>query len=422
MRLDIVGAIGPATAEFVRKGIAEASRRQATVLVLRLDTPGGLVSSMREILGEILRSPIPVISYVAPPGARAASAGTFIVQASHLAAMAPTTHLGAATPVAVGGGFNPGKNGENNGKSASEVKAINDAVASIRALASLRSRNTDWAEKAVREGATLTATEAQAEGVVELIAEDVENLLAQADGRVVKIAKREIRLSTAGIAVQPFEADWRIRLLAVITNPNIAYLLLLVGMYGLLFEFLSPGALYPGVAGGVCLVVGLYALNLLPANYAGVALLLLGVALMTVEAFLPSFGALGIGGIAGFVLGSLLLFPDDVPGLKISWPIIAVATSASAAFFIVAVAAAWRAHRRRVATGEAALLGSVGPVLNWNGQRGEIRVLGERWKATSQASLDVGQRVRVIAREDLILKIEEDVQDSQTGEHSNANS
>lgn len=340
---------------------------------------------MREIVSENLQSPLPVISYVAPAGARAASAGTFIVQASHLAAMAPTTYLGAATPVAVGGGFNPGKAGEKDGKSASEVKAINDAVASIRALATLRERNADWAEKAVREGATFTATEAQAERVVELIAEDVENLLAQADGRVVKIANREIRLSTAGIAMQPFEADWRTRLLAVITNPNIAYLLLLVGMYGLLFEFLSPGALYPGVAGGVCLVVGLYALNLLPVDYAGVALLLLGVALMTAEAFLPSFGALGVGGMAGFVLGSLLLFPDDVPGLSISWPIIAVATAVSAAFLIVAVAAAWRAHRRRVGTGGAALLGSVGQVLNWNGQRGEIRVFGERWQATSQA-------------------------------------
>lgn len=416
IRMDIAGAIGPATAEFVRKGIAQARRVQAAVLVLRLDTPGGLASSMREIVSEILGAPVPVIAHVAPAGARAASAGTFIVQASHLAAMAPTTHLGAATPVAIGGGFNPGKSDEKTGKSASEVKAINDAVSSIRALADLRGRNADWAEKAVREGATLTAAEALGANVIEIIAGDIDGVLAQADGRLVKLGGSEIRLSTAGITIQPFEADWRTRMLAVITNPNIAYLLLLAGIYGLLFEFVNPGAMYPGVVGGVCLLVGMYALNLLPVNYAGVALLLLGMALMTAEAFMPSFGILGIGGVAGFVLGSLLLFPDDVPGLRLSWPVVALATAASGAFLILALAAAWRAHRRQVSTGEAALLGSRGQVLNWSGRRGEVRVMGERWQAASNESFDAGQRVRIVAREGLTLKIEADREEGvQTG-------
>jgi membrane-bound serine protease (ClpP class) len=247
----------------------------------------------------------------------------------------------APPPIPIGTGFSPASNGKDDASTAAQNKSINDAVASIRALATLRGRNADWAEKAVREGATLTATDAHKHGVIEIIANDVGDLLALADGRVVKVDGRDVGLETSGLTVQTLEPDWRTRVLAVITNPNIAYVLLLIGMYGLLFEFLSPGALYPGVLGGISLLTGLYALNLLPVNYAGVALLLLGVALMTAEAFLPSFGALGIGGVPAFAVGSLLLLPRDVPGMTISWPVVGAATAASAGFLVIALAAAW---------------------------------------------------------------------------------
>lgn len=404
--LDIDGAIGPATAEYVHAGLAEAARRKARVVVLRLDTPGGLSSSMREIIHDILGSPVPVIAYVAPSGARAASAGTYILYASHLAAMAPSTHLGAATPVALGGGLfgSDKKDDKKDAKSAEEAKAVNDAIAYIRSLAQLRGRNAEWAEKAVREAATLTNSEAKEQRVIELTADSLTDLLQQADGRNVGLGGRELTLATRGLKTETVAPDWRSKLLATITNPNIAYLLLLAGIYGILFEFFSPGAVLPGVIGGISLLIAAYALNLLPINYAGVGLLLLGVAMMVGEAFAPS-GALAVGGVVAFAVGSLFLFSGDAPGFELSWTVVASATAVSLALFAIALAAVWRSHRRTVATGDAALVGSAGEVVRWGEQGGEIQVKGERWRATSATPLAPGQRVRILARHDLTLVI-----------------
>lgn len=406
--VEIDGAIGPATSEYVRESFKRARERGAELIILRLDTPGGLDSAMREIIREILRSPVPVISFVSPGGARAASAGTYILYASHLAAMAPSTHLGAATPIALGGGFRPqGDKKDESSPDPAEAKAINDAAAYIRGLADLRGRDAGFAERAVREAATLTAAEAHAQHVVEIIARDVPDLLRQADGRIVKVGEHEIRLDTKGLAIETAQANWRTRILATITNPTIAYVLLLIGLYGLLFEALNPGAVAPGVIGGICLLVGLYALNLLPINFAGIALLLLGIALMTAEAFVPSFGVLGLGGIAAFALGSLFLF-QDVPGFALPLPVIALAALASLAFLAVALAVGIRSQQRAVVTGEAALLASAGKVLTWfdDEGRGEVQVLGERWNARSGALLVPGQNVRIVRRKNLTLFVE----------------
>jgi membrane-bound serine protease (ClpP class) len=416
--LDITGGIGPATAEYVHNGLAEAEKHHAKVIVLRMDTPGGLSSSMRAIIHDILTSPIPVIGYVAPAGARAASAGTYIMYASHLAAMAPSTHLGAATPVQIGGGglFGGGNEKTDNNKNATapttteQAKVLNDAIAYIRSLAQLRGRNAQWAEQAVREAATLTASEAKDKHVVDLTADNIPDLLRKADGRTVKVDDHDVTLRTAGLKTITFEPNWRSRFLNVITNPNIAYLLLLAGIYGIMFEFFSPGGYFPGVLGGISLLIGLYALNLLPVNYAGVGLLLLGMVMMTAEAFVPSFGALGLGGITAFVIGSLFLFDTDVPGFQLSWGVIATAALVSVAFLAIALAAVIRAHRRTVAIGDSALVGREAQVLNWDGEEGDVQVLGERWRARANADIGAklapGQRVRVIARRDLLLLIE----------------
>ncbi len=415
--LDVKGAIGPAAAEYVHNGLAEAEKRRATVIVLRMDTPGGLSSSMRDIIHDILASPIPVIGFVAPAGARAASAGTYMLYASHLAAMAPSTHLGAATPVQLGGGGllptgKDNKDKKDEKKSATapanaeQAKAMNDAIAYIRSLAQLRGRNAEWAEQAVREAATLTATEAKDKHVIELVADNLTDLLKKADGRTVKVDSKDLTLKTAGLKTVTIEPNWRSKFLNIITNPNIAYLLLLAGIYGIMFEFFSPGAYFPGVLGGIALLIGLYALNLLPVNYAGAGLLLLGMAMMTAEAFVPSFGALGLGGIAAFVIGSLFLFDTEVPGFQVSWKVIATAAMVSVAFLAIALAAITRAYRRTVTTGDSVLVGREAQVLDWDGEEGDVQVLGERWHARSSARLTPGQRVRVVERRDLILLIE----------------
>ena len=419
--LDIDGAIGPATTLYLRQGFAAAVRRNAAVIVLQMNTPGGLDSAMRDIIGDILASPIPVIAYVHPSGARAASAGTYILYASQLAAMTPGTHLGAATPVQLGGGRQPlgGGSGSDRDKDsgkdggapadAATAKTVNDAVAYIRGLAELQGRNIEWAERAVRQAATLTATAALEQGVIEIIAPDIRDLLNQADGRIVKLQGGAVRLETAGLQINPIEPNWRAQLLAVITNPNVAYILLLIGFYGILFEFFNPGTIASGVIGGIALLTALFALNLMPINFAGLALIGLGVALMVAEAFTPSFGILGIGGAAALALGSLFLF-EDVPGFTISLPVILTATVASALIVIVGLAAALRAHRRRVVTGEPALLGSHGQVLEWSDGRGQVLVHGERWQAHAAAALAAGQRVRVTARDGLDLLVEPDAE------------
>lgn len=418
--LELKGAIGPATTEYLKRALSDARERHARLVVLRIDTPGGLDTAMRDIIAAILASPVPVAAYVAPSGARAASAGTYILYASHLAAMAPGTNLGAATPVRLGGGGRPPSGGaadkENQEPSATAPddamgrKVVNDAVAYIRSLAELHGRNADWAERAVREAASLSARAAKDTGVIEIIATDVSDLLAQAHGRTVRMGGSSLTLDTTGLAVVPLEPDWRMRLLATITNPNVAYILLLIGIYGIVFEFLTPGTLFSGAIGAVCLLVGLFALNLLPINYAGLALIGLGTALMVTEAFTPSFGLFGVAGLAAFAIGSTMLFEGDLPGFSValSFPVIITATMVSAVLLVIGATVAVRAHRRQVLTGAAELLGSSGEVLDWAGTHGHVRVHGERWRARSHDALPAGQRITVLSREGLTLIVAAD--------------
>lgn len=404
--LDVRGAIGPATAEYLRQGFSDAQELGASLIVVQLDTPGGLVTSMREIVQMFLASPVPVVTYVEPRGARAASAGTYMLYGSHLAAMAPGTHLGAATPVQMGGAPPP-PNEEDDTAPADPMtaKSVNDAVAYIRALAELQGRNADWAEQAVREAATLTANEALEREVIEIIAPDLRTLLAEADGRVVRLDGQDAALATAGIEVVELPPGWRAQLLGILANPNIAYIMMLIGIYGIIFEFLSPGAIFPGVIGGISLLLALFALNLLPLNIAGIGLLLLGIALMTAEAFAPSFGVLGMGGALAFALGSFFMF-DEVPGFELSLGVVLAATAASLALLAVALAAAVRAHRRKVVSDDASMVGAEGEVLSWSGGHGTVHIHGERWQARGDAELPPGARVRVRGRDGLTLSVE----------------
>jgi membrane-bound serine protease (ClpP class) len=411
--VNIDGAISVAAARQISRAVDQAKKENATAIVIRLDTPGGLVSATRDIIREMIAAPVPIIIYVAPSGARAASAGTFIVYASHLAAMAPGTNLGAATPIQIGGlpGMPQQKDEKkSNEPSAAERKAMNDVVAFLRSLAQLRGRDLDFAEKAVREAATLTADEARKQSVVEIVAGSVNDVLAQADGRTVIVDGQQRTLTTRDAAVSVVEPDWRTKLLGVIADPNIAFLLLLVGVYGLLFEFWSPGAILPGVLGGVSLLLALIALSVLPVQYGALALLLLGIAMMVGEAFAPGFGALGIGGFAAFLIGSFFLFEPGGSTIDfgVSIPIIIGAAMTSAGLTFVVIAAAMKARQRPPATGAEEMIESRGRVVDWQTNRGNIRVHGEIWSARSDRELKAGDSVRVKGREGLTLVVEPD--------------
>lgn len=417
--ITVDGAIGPATAEHVRHGLDRAARDGHRLVVLAMDTPGGLDTSMRQIIKSILASQVPVAAYVSPSGARAASAGTYILYASHIAAMAPGTNLGAATPVQIGGAqpgddapvrrSEPAASGAESpkspGGSASTRKQVNDAVAYIRGLADMRGRNAEWAERAVREAVSLPAGEAQQLKVVDLVARDLNDLLQQLNGRRVNVLGQEVALDTAGATVVRHEADWRVRLLAAVTDPSVALVLMMIGVYGLFFEFSNPGFGVPGVLGGICLLLALYALQMLPVNYAGLALILLGIAFMAAEAFAPSFGVLGIGGAVAFAFGAVILMDTDAPGFGIPIGLIVALAATSAVFVGLITGMALKARRRAVVSGDEALPGSLAQVLSIDEQGAWVLHAGERWRASSAAALRAGQTVRVLGRHGLVLDV-----------------
>lgn len=418
--LTVQGAISPASADYLLRGINKAIEEKAHLVVIEMDTPGGLDSSMRDIVKAILASPVPVATYVSPKGARAASAGTYILYASHIAAMAPATNLGAATPVelvpAGGEPARPDKPGSAQPEGAKPAdsppgdpkmrKAVQDAAAYIRGLAELRERNVEWAERAVREAVSLSASEALALKVIDLVAADLDDLLKQLNGRTIKMNGQTITLDTTNATLEHVLPDWRSRLLAVIGDPGIAYILMLLGIYGLIYEFSNPGMLFPGVVGGICLLLGLFALQVMPINYVGLALLMLGIVLMISEAFMPSFGALGVGGLIAFIIGSVMLIDTDVPGYGIPWALIVPVAVASGLFSFFVVGMAIKARARPVVTGAEEMIGATGEILEDMEHQGWARIHGEQWQVRSKVPLKRGSRVRVRARHDLILDVE----------------
>lgn len=424
----LTGAIGPATADFAGRTLARAEKEGAQLVVLRIDTPGGLDLSMRQIIKDILASPVPVATFVAPSGARAASAGTYILYASHIAAMAPGTNLGAATPVnlAAPGPLAPtpevkpdktredpkrradvkaAPEGADTEKDTLTRKQVSDAAAYIRAFAQMRGRNAEWAERAVREGASLSAEEALALKVIDLTARDVPELLTRLDGRKVTTVAGERTLATSGATLIMAEIDWRTRFLAVITDPSVALILLMIGVYGLFFEFWNPGLALPGVVGAVCLLVGLFALQMLPVNYAGLALILLGMSFMVAEVFLPAFGSLGAGGIIAFAIGAVMLIDTEVPGFGVPRGLIVAVVAVTAVFIFFVAALALKARRRPLVTGDEALIGSVGVALDDLEGEGWARINGEQWQVRSLVPIKRGHSVRVTSRGDLLLSV-----------------
>jgi len=422
--LTVEGAISPASADYLMRGIDKAIEDKAHLVVIEMDTPGGLDTSMRDIIKAILGSKVPVATYVSPKGARAASAGTYILYASHIAAMAPATNLGAATPVelAPSGGDKPGapdqpettdkpkagKPTQSPPGDAKMRKAVHDAAAYIRGLAELRGRNVEWAERAVREAVSLPADEALAIKVIDVVATDLDDLLKQLNGRVIEMNGQTLALDTANVEIEKVGPDWRSRLLAVIGDPGIAYILMLLGIYGLIYEFSNPGMLFPGVVGGICLLLALFALQVMPISYAGLALMLLGIVLMISEAFVPSFGALGLGGIAAFIFGSVMLIDTDLPGYGIPWTLIVPVAVASALFSFFVAGMAIKARARPVVTGAEEMIGAPGEILEDMEHEGWAHIHSEQWRVRSKVPLKRGSRVRVRARHDLVLDVEPD--------------
>ncbi len=421
--IDVEGAIGPAIADHMVRGLEQAQEAGAELVILRIDTPGGLDTSMRQMIKAILASQIPVIGYVSPSGARAASAGTYLLYATHIAAMAPGTNLGAATPVQIGSPGMPqlpGDKTKEEGKSAGEGdvaplpgtpmerKIVNDAVAYIQSLAQLRGRNAEWAVKAVREGASLSAADALKMHVIDIVAGSVNDLLEQTHNREIELGNAVQTLDNEGLAVYHHPVDWRSEFLAVITNPNIAYVLMLMGIYGLIIEFYNPGFGIPGVVGAVCLLLALYAFQVLPISYAGLGLILLGIALMTAEAFAPSFGVLGLGGIVAFVVGSIMLMDTELPGYQIALPMIVAFAVFSVGVLVFALGLVMRARRQAVVTGLDHLFGARAAVESVNGDVAWVRLDGELWEVACEDTLAPDDSVTVNTIDNLILQVSKD--------------
>ncbi len=427
VELDMRGAIGVATAEFIISGIEEAENRDATLIIIRMDTPGGLVNSMRDIVTAILGSDVPVATYVSPAGARADSAGTYILLASHIAAMAPTTHLGAATPVSLGGddiGDNKDPDDDSDADkdsdseseseegekkpasgSAMERKVMNDAIAYIRGLAEAHGRNADWAEKAVTEAATLTASEALEMNVIDLIAVDNAELFRKIDGRELEVNNRTITLDTEALVIERIEQSWRIKFLSTIASPEIVLILIMVGIYGLWFEGSNPGAVVPGVVGVICLLLAAYALQVLPVNYAGLALIIVGIALIVAEAFVPSFGALGLGGIAAFIFGAIMMFDSGIPGFGISITFVVSLAVVAGLLLLWLVSYLLKLHRRGAVSGRDSILGGTGSAMESFAGEGKVWLEGEAWAAVSKVPIEKDQEVVVTAIDGLTLEV-----------------
>ncbi len=432
--LSVSDAIGPATSDYVQRGLSKAADKGAVVVIFRLDTPGGLDTAMRDINRAIIASPVPVVVYVSPSGARAASAGTYMLYAAHIAAMSPATSLGAATPVQIGGipdlkppmlpkqdkedneAIDDGEEDKEEGLAEKEPapvtgdamtkKIVNDAVAYIRSMAEMRGRNVDWAEQAVREAASLSSEQALQQNVINIIATDTNDLLTKVNGWTVNINGQDVILETSDLAIEIIEPDWRNELLSVNTNPNIAYILMLLGIYGLFFELTNPGFVLPGVIGGISLLLALYALQVLPVNYAGLALMILGVIFMIAELYAPSFGALGIGGIISFVVGSVILFDTEGSGIKVAIPIIVAVSTVSSIFFLITLRMVFAAHHKPIVSGVDEMLGSIGQVLEDFEGSGRIHIHGEAWQVESKLPLKRGDQVRVTSIDGLILSVE----------------
>jgi membrane-bound serine protease (ClpP class) len=418
--VELQGAITPATANYFLRALDDANEENAAALVVRLDTPGGLDQAMRDMIREILASRVPVVVYVAPNGARAASAGTYLMYASHVAAMAPATNIGSSTPVSIGGGGFPapgeqpeGEEGtEAAGPSAMERKVVNDAVAYIRGLAALRGRNAEWAEATVREAANLPAAEALELNVIDLVADNLDELLRRLDGRTIAVEGGSVTLALADAELRTVVPNWRDELLALVTNPNVAYLLLMIGIYGLILEFYNPGLGLPGIVGVICLLLGAYALQMLPISYAGLALILVGIGLMIAEVVSPTVGVFGIGGVAAFVAGSIMLFDSELPGYRVSLPLIGALAAASAGIFILGLGAATRARRLRVRTGREAMIGAPAVALEDFAESGRVRAFSESWNARSTRPVREGDKLRVTGIEGLVLTVHPDDADT----------
>lgn len=400
--LEVNGAISPAIAEYIDNGLNSAKKNQADAIILQLDTPGGLDKSMRDIIKDILDSPIPVITYVAPKGAHAASAGTFILYASHIAAMAPGTNLGAASPISL----MPTQSDDKKTNDTSHKKVMADAIAYITSLAELRDRNKQFAIQAVQDAKSITANQALKENVINYIAPNIEDLLKQVNGSKVKLDDNTVTLNTTNAHLVYYQADWRVKLLSIITDPSIAYVLLIVGLYGLLFEFFHPGALLPGVVGGLCLIMALYALQMLPISYAGLALIILGIIFFVSELFIPSFGALGIGGTIAFIIGSIMLMDTNIPTYGIPWQLIALMTVINGIVLGTLIFLVLRARRRPKQSGSAVLIGHHAHVIGVNDDGSYwVMINGERWRAHSREELKLQQEVVVKAMHGLELEV-----------------
>jgi membrane-bound serine protease (ClpP class) len=396
--LVVNGGINPATADYIHDGIELGREQGAQAVIIQLDTPGGLLDSTKSIVKEILGAPVPIIVYVAPSGAGAMSAGVFVTMAANVAAMAPGTTIGAAHPV--------GGQGEDVGGDMRE-KVENFAVSLSRTIAQQRGRNVDWAEKAVRESVSITEREAVELKVVDLVATDIQDLLRQVDGREVDVAGRRVELATAGVRVERHEMRLRQKILDILANPNVAYLLMMAGILGLYVEFTHPGVFFPGIAGAICLLLGMAALQVLPINYSGLGLIILGLALLIAELFLPSFGVLGVGGLVAFVFGSLLLFDTAQSTMTVDPGIVFGAAATLGGFTLIVGWLVVRAQRRQPAVGVEGMIGEIGEVKRTGGPGGRIKVFvhGEYWDADSEDLLAVGDAVEVLGTTGLRMRV-----------------